>query len=85
MNLMAPNQANIDVFAKNTVNWQGNLPLAGEYRIEIISPPGAASSNYKLEVTVANATPVAPTGSPNPAGSATPAVSPTPASTPAIR
>jgi serine/threonine protein kinase len=50
MNILAPNQANVDVYAKNTVNWEGNLPLAGEYRIEIVPLAGAAS-NYKLEVT----------------------------------
>jgi serine/threonine protein kinase len=53
MNIMAPNQANVDVFAKNTVNWQGAVPLAGEYRIEIVLPPGATSSRYRLEITVA--------------------------------
>ncbi len=58
MNILAPNQANVDVFAKNTINWQGNLPLAGEYRIEILSLPGAVNSNYKLEVTVTASTPV---------------------------
>ncbi len=52
MNILAPNQANVDVFAKNTVNWQGNLPLSGEYRIEIVPASGAASSSYKLETTV---------------------------------
>jgi serine/threonine protein kinase len=50
MNILAPNQANVDVFAKNTVNWQGNLPLSGEYRIEITPLPGAVSSTYKLEI-----------------------------------
>jgi serine/threonine protein kinase len=57
MNILAPNQANVDVFAKNTVNWQGSLPLSGEYRIEIVSPPGGCG--YKLEVSVADPTPVA--------------------------
>jgi serine/threonine protein kinase len=72
MNILAPNQANVDVYAKNTVNWQGNLPLSGEYRIEIVSPAGTtASSNYKLEATVsaaapAAATPGAPAGTPAP-------------------
>ena len=65
MNILAPNQANVDVFAKNTVNWQGNLPLSGEYKIEIVSPPGAASTNYKLEVTAMSQTPAA-TPSPKP-------------------
>jgi serine/threonine protein kinase len=60
MNILAPNQANVDVYAKNTVNWQGNLPLSGEYRIEIVSPAGTTTgSNYKLEATVSTATPAA--------------------------
>jgi hypothetical protein len=60
MNILAPNQANVDVFAKNTVNWQGNLPLSGEYRIEIVSPPGSAASNYKLDAILSNASPSTP-------------------------
>ena len=69
MNILAPNQANVDVFAKNTVNWQGNLPLSGEYRVEILPVPGAVNMNYKLEVTATVSTPVVsplpvPAGSP---------------------
>ena len=64
MNILAPNQANVDVFAKNTVNWEGNLPLSGEYRIEIVSLPGTISSSYKLEVTTIAPVPVS---SPTPA------------------
>lgn len=55
MNVMAPNQANVDVYAKNTLNWEGSLPLAGEYRVEIVSPSGSAASNYKVEVSLVNA------------------------------
>jgi hypothetical protein len=76
MNIMAPNQANVDVYAKNTVNWEGILPLAGEYRIEIVSPPGVTPSNYKLEVTLTNAVGTA---------APTPAPATTPVGTPAIR
>jgi serine/threonine protein kinase len=65
MNILAPNQANVDVYAKNTVNWEGTLPLAGEYRIEIVPLSGTAS-NYKLEVMM---TAPAPAGSPTPAAS----------------
>jgi serine/threonine protein kinase len=67
MNILAPNQANVDVYAKNTVNWQGNLPLSGEYRIEIGSPPGVTSSNYRLEVVTTApqvVTPAAPVVAP---------------------
>ncbi len=66
MNVMAPNQANVDVYAKNVLDWEGNLPLAGEYRIELISPPGSAVSSYKVQVSLDNAV-----------SAATPAVSPT--------
>jgi serine/threonine-protein kinase len=79
MNILAPNQANVDVFAKNTVNWQGNLPLSGEYRIEIISPPGAAASNYKLDAILSTSVPAASTpATPVAAPSPTPTTAPTP-------
>jgi serine/threonine protein kinase len=74
MNILAPNQANVDVYAKNTVNWQGNLPLTGEYRIEIVSPAGTTSSNYKLEATVSAAAPAAAPGT----TAATPVPTPSP-------
>jgi serine/threonine protein kinase len=80
MNILAPNQANVDVYAKSTVNWQGNLPLSGEYRIEIVSPAGTtASSTYKLEATVSAATPAA-TATPGAAGTpvAFPVATPSP-------
>lgn len=67
MNILAPNQANVDVYAKNTVNWEGNLPLAGEYRIEIVPLAGAAS-NYKLEVTTTLAPTPEMSASPAPVG-----------------
>ncbi|WP_310411091.1 serine/threonine-protein kinase [Chamaesiphon sp. OTE_8_metabat_110] len=81
MNILAPNQANVDVYAKSTLNWQGTLPLTGEYRIEIISPPDT-SGNYKLEVLTtalpASATPtIAPTAAPAVAPTTTPATAPT--------
>jgi serine/threonine protein kinase len=70
MNILAPNQANVDVYAKNAVNWRGDLPLSGEYRIEIVPLAGGTTSiNYKLEATVnpATATPVpTPAATPSP-------------------
>jgi serine/threonine protein kinase len=82
MNILAPNQANVDVFAKNTVNWQGNLPLAGEYRIEIVPLPGAASTSYKLEVSTTAGSPItspSPAVSPSPTAAGSPVASPSPA------
>jgi serine/threonine protein kinase len=69
MNIMAPNQANVDVYAKNTVNWEGMLPLAGDYRIEIVPSPGVTPTNYKLEVSLTNAV---GTAAPTPANAITP-------------
>jgi serine/threonine-protein kinase len=84
MNILAPNQANVDVYAKNTLNWEGNLPLAGEYRIEIVPLPGAASSNYKLEIAMSASAPVT---APTPGAALTPPTSmapiPTVSTTPA--
>ena len=77
MNILAPNQANVDVYAKSTLNWQGTLPLTGEYRIEIISPPGT-SGNYKLEVlTTALPTSATPTIAPTAAPTSAPTNAPT--------
>jgi serine/threonine protein kinase len=78
MNIMATNSSNsLDVIAKNTLNWQGTVPVAGEYRIEIVPAPGAASSNYRLEVmlTAAGAT-ASPVTAPT-----TPATTPTTSTT----
>jgi serine/threonine protein kinase len=63
MNILAPNLANVDVFAKNTLNWQGNIPMSGEYRIEIVPQPGVTSS-FKLEVSATEAAPAAQTTTP---------------------
>jgi serine/threonine protein kinase len=81
MNILAPNQANVDVFAKNTVNWQGNLPLSGEYRIEIVSPAGAVASNYKLDTILSNSLPSTPPPT-TPATTPAPIPTPIPATTP---
>jgi serine/threonine protein kinase len=81
MNIFAPNQANVDVYAKNTLNWEGNLPLAGEYRIEIVPLAGAASSNYKLEVAISASSPVA---APAPATAPAPVNAPAPAPIPIV-
>jgi hypothetical protein len=79
MNILAPNQANVDVFAKNTVNWQGGLPLSGEYRIEILSPQGAAASSYKLDAILSNSVPAASTpATPISTPAPTPSTAPTP-------
>ncbi len=94
MNIMATNSSNsLDVVARNTVNWQGVVPVSGEYRIEIVPAPGAASSNYRLEVMLTTApaatSGVAPTAlpvtaTPTPLSSTTP-VAPITVPSPGVR
>jgi serine/threonine protein kinase len=64
MNVLATSPTGVDTVAKGTVNWQGVITTASEYRIEIVPLTGAASSNYRLEVNLigspSTATPVAP-------------------------
>jgi serine/threonine protein kinase len=69
MNVLATSPTGVETVAKGTVNWQGVISTASEYRIEIVPLTGAASSNYRLEVnligspttaTPSTTTPVAP-------------------------
>ena len=64
MNVFATSPTGVDTVAKGTVNWQGVITTAGEYRIEIVPLAGVASSNYRLEVNLigspSTATPVVP-------------------------
>jgi serine/threonine protein kinase len=64
MNILANSPTSVDVLAKSTVNWQGIVPVTGEYQIEIVPLAGAASSNYRLEV---NLTSPVTTATPTPA------------------
>jgi serine/threonine protein kinase len=72
MNILAANSTGTETLAKSTVNWQGVIPLSGEYQIEIVPLAGAPSSNYRLEVNL-SAAPSTP-----PPATATPAATPAP-------
>ena len=80
MNVIAPNATGTDTVAKSTVNWQGLIPTAGEYRIEIIPLATTATSNYRLEVNLISATPATPPpATPGSTPPVSPAVTPAPA------
>jgi serine/threonine protein kinase len=66
MNVLATSPTGVDTVAKGTVNWQGVITTAGEYRIEIVPLAGVATSNYRLEVNLigASATATSPTTTP---------------------
>ncbi len=85
MNILANKQTSVDVLAKSTVNWQGIVPISGEYQIEIVPLADAATSNYRLEVNItspgATATPP-PTAAPGVTATPPPIVTPT---TPPVR
>ncbi|MCY7368595.1 MAG: serine/threonine protein kinase [Chamaesiphon sp.] len=59
MNVLATSPTGVDTVAKGTVNWQGVITTANEYRIEIVPPTGVATSNYRLEVNLIGSTPTA--------------------------
>jgi serine/threonine protein kinase len=52
MNVLATSPTGVDTVAKGTVNWQGVITTASEYRIEIVPLAGVPSSNYRLEVNL---------------------------------
>jgi serine/threonine protein kinase len=65
MNFLAPNNAPVDFKAQNIVKWEGEVPIAGEYRIELTPPAGSTSTtNCKLKVLVNVPASPAPTASP---------------------
>jgi hypothetical protein len=49
--ILAPNNQPIDFQAKKVAQWQGNIPLTGDYTIEVSVPDGLPVGNYKLIVT----------------------------------
>jgi serine/threonine-protein kinase len=53
MNFLAPNNVPVDYKAQNILKWEGEVPIAGEYRIELTPPEGSTSTtNYSLKVVV---------------------------------
>jgi serine/threonine protein kinase len=71
MTILAPNNQPIDFQAKKVAQWQGNIPLTGDYTIEVSVPDGLPVGNYKLMVTI----PTTPLSS---GGSSTSPISPVP-------
>jgi serine/threonine protein kinase len=72
VSILAPNNQPVDFRATKVNQWQGTIPVNGDYTIELSLPDGMAVGNYKLTIT-------------SPAASApiaTPAINPTPNITP---
>jgi hypothetical protein len=66
MSILAPNKVPVDFQAQKVSQWQGTVPTAGDYYVEVMLPVGAPSSNFKLSLAATSAS------SPTPA----PAVAP---------
>ncbi len=71
ISILAPNNQPVDFQAKKVTQWQGTIPVAGDYTIEVSLPEGLPVGNYKLIVT----TPATP--SPG-GGNSTAPISPVP-------
>jgi hypothetical protein len=84
LSVLAPNSEPVNFQSKKVSQWQGSIPVSGDYLVELSLPSGTAPSNYKLTIiNVAQAPIVSPSGSsvPSPTlpvgGNSSPLVSPT--------
>jgi serine/threonine protein kinase len=48
LSLLAPNGEPVDFQSKNVGQWQGTIPVAGDYLVEVALPSGLNASTYKL-------------------------------------
>lgn len=77
LTVLAPNSEPVNFQSKKVSQWQGSIPVSGDYLVELTLPSGGAASTYKL--TLINVTP-APLVSPSsliPTPPSSPLVSPT--------
>jgi serine/threonine protein kinase len=81
LTVLAPNSEPVNFQSKKVSQWQGAIPVSGDYLVELTLPSGGAASSYKLTIInvaqapIASPTsllPVLPSGS-----SSNPLVSPT--------
>lgn len=66
MTLIAPNLVPINSQAKQVQQWEGELPLSGQYSIELSLQPGISETNYKFDIQLNNPQPTTPSTSPEP-------------------
>ncbi len=50
LSLLAPNGEPVNFQSKNVSQWQGAIPVAGDYSIEVTLPSGASPVSYKLTI-----------------------------------
>ena len=70
MTLFAPNLIPINSQAKQVKQWQGEIPLGGQYAIELSLQPGISETNYKFDILLTD-----PQPSPEPSPSFNPSPS----------
>ncbi|MDM9585944.1 caspase domain-containing protein [Nostoc sp. GT001] len=79
---LSPNQQPIDINAQKVTAYQGILLVTGRYTIELTLVPGAAKSNYNLNVALEKPVKSTPTETPLPIPTETPFPIPTEAPLP---
>jgi serine/threonine-protein kinase len=70
----------VDSSAQRVLNWQGTLPAAGEYTLQLRPVQGLEQSDYELEVSLSAVPDAEPTAEPQP--QTEPTVQPPPVITP---
>jgi hypothetical protein len=61
LSLLAPNGEPVNFQSKNVSQWQGTIPVSGDYSIEVTVPTGSSPTNYKLTIinlAAINSTPI---------------------------
>jgi serine/threonine protein kinase len=92
LTVLAPNSEPVNFQSKKVSQWQGDIPVSGDYLVELTLPSGGAASSYKLTlinvtpspiVSPSSLVPVLPSSSPsNPLVSPTFTITPPPVTSP---
>jgi serine/threonine protein kinase len=86
MTVLNPDGAVMDSGAERVQRWQGELPVSGEYTLQLRPVEGLPASNYEMEVSLSELAPETPeptpTETPEPTPTETPEPTPTATSEP---
>lgn len=72
LSVLAPNSTPIDNSSVRVTNYQGTLPVTGDYTIQLTPAQGIAQTKYKLTLGLANSSVAVPTPTSTPTSSPSP-------------
>jgi serine/threonine-protein kinase len=54
LSVLAPNKVPVDFKAQKVSSWQGTVPTAGDYYVEVMLPQGTTSGNFRLSLAASS-------------------------------